>query len=125
MVSDYIKIRRKEVRKRFLKSSVIGFGFLSGIWAGLGFDPGTIVWGWLHGILITADPMHAVWISYSFVFLPTILTAIAILLIYRRAGILGFIATLFAYVAGLLLDARTIPLLIAALIIGFFAAGKR
>ncbi len=111
-------------KKAFLKEAIIGFGFLSGLWVKLGFDPGTFVRNLLEEILLRADPAHEKIIVLAFTYIPLLITIFAVLLIYRRAGWFGFIATGLAYLAGLVLSIYSIPLLIGALIIGFFAARR-
>lgn len=111
-------------RTLFLKEAVIGFGFLSGIWTHLGFDPETFVREILESLLVNADPGHAVWIKLLFRYVPLALTLLALILIYRRAGFWGYVATGIAYLAGLWFTLLSIPLLLVALLIGYFAARK-
>jgi hypothetical protein len=79
---------------------------------------------WLEAFLLTIDPAHSAWISLAFLYGPTLLLLIAIVLIYRRAGLLGFVAVGLAYVAGLLLNTMSIPLMLLALVIGWFSARR-
>lgn len=111
-------------KKLFLKEAVVGFGFLSGVWAHLGFDPGTFVQEILEKILVIADPTHAPLISLVFRYAPLVLTVVAVILIYRRAGWWGYVATGLAYVAGLWFTLLSIPLLLAAIAIGYLAARR-
>lgn len=124
MRTDY----HRAARRRFLKSSVIGFGFLSGLWAGLGVDPESIVAAWLQTILLSVAPMHEQWITLAFLYGPTILTVLSIVLVYRRAGLLGFVAVALAYAAGFFLAFLNIIagllLLALAFIIGWLAARR-
>lgn len=111
-------------KRQFLKSFVIGFGFLSGLWVHIGIDPRSVVAQWLQQLLLTIDPAHSTWFALVFLYGPTVLTFLAIILIYRRAGILGFIAVALAYTAGILLNLTSIPLLLLAVVIGWFAARR-
>jgi hypothetical protein len=124
LLSDY----RREHRKRFLKSSVIGFGFLSGLWAGLGVDPGSFVAQWLQTILLAVAPAYGSPITIAFLYGPTLLTVLAVFLAYRRAGFLGFVAVALAYAAGFLLAVlhltAAVILLLLAIMIGWFAARR-
>jgi len=120
MRSDY----HRSARRRFLKTSVIGFGFLSGLWAGFGIDPESIVASWLQNILLSAAPHYELWITLAFLYGPALLTLIGLVLIYQRAGFLGFVAVALAYAAGFLFSLTSIPLMLLALLIGWIAARR-
>jgi hypothetical protein len=75
-------------------------------------------------LLVIADPQHATIISGIFFAFPTLLTCLAIFFAYRRGGWLGLIAVGLAYIAGLWLDARSVVLLMIALLLGFLAARR-
>jgi hypothetical protein len=119
-ISDYNRAHRRQ----FLKSSVIGFGFLSGLWVHIGIDPSSVVAQWLQQTLLTLDPAHAPWIAIAFLYGPTLLTFLSIILVYRRAGFLGFIAVVLAYAAGFLLAVESLILIALAILIGWFAARR-
>ncbi len=111
-------------RRAFLKSSVVGFGFLSGLWVHLGFDPQTFVFELLQKILLKFEPQYADTIKAVFLALPIIITCTAVLLAFRRGGWFGLAAVSLAFLAGLWLDGRSIPLILLAIVIGFFSAKK-
>lgn len=111
-------------RKRFLKTSVIGFGFLSGLWVHIGVDPSSVVAQWLERFLLTVSLENAPWITLVFLYGPTLLTIFSLFFVYRHGGVLGFIAVALAYTAGLLLSMISISLFFLALIIGWFAARR-
>jgi hypothetical protein len=118
--SDY----QREHKRKFLKSSVIGFGFLSGLWAHFGFDPSSFVASWLEVFLLSLNTVYEQWILLTFLYAPALLTFFAIVLVYRRGGMFGFVAVAFAYAAGLLFSLLSIPLMILAIVIGWFAARR-
>jgi hypothetical protein len=111
-------------KHEFLKSTIISFGFLSGVWIRLGFDPQSFVFSLLQEIIVKADPDHVQAITTIFFALPIILTCIGVLTAYKRAGWWGLLATGLAFTAGLLLNKTSIGLLAAAIIIGFLAARR-
>ena len=116
--------QRRTMKGRFLKNAVIGFCFLSGLWVHLGFDPGNMVSNFLQSLLLRFDPQHEVIIKLIFFLSPAIITFLTMLFIYRKAGLWGLIAVGLAFLAGTWLDLRSIPLIVVALIIGFFAARR-
>jgi hypothetical protein len=115
---------RTSHKRQFLKSTIIGFGFLSGLWLHLGFDPGTFVYNFLQKLLIAAEPQYTQTIKVVFLTLPIILTCIGWLGAYRRAGLWGVFAVLLALGAGMLFNPISILLLGGAIVIGFFAAKR-
>lgn len=108
---------KSAARRRFIRSAVLSAGFLSGLWAHLGFNPGNIVQDLLEAILVSADPAHVAIITFLFVVIPIAITIIGVLAIYRKAGLWGFAATGLAYLAGLWLDVWSVFLLVVAVII--------
>jgi ABC-type sulfate transport system permease component len=119
-----MKKPRFQHKHEFLKSTIISFGFLSGVWIHLGFDPQSFVFSLLQDILLKVEPEYVQAITIVFFALPIILTCIGVLTAYRRAGWWGLLATALAFYAGIILNVSSIGLLAAALIIGFFAARR-
>ena len=110
----------------FIRQSVIGFGFLSGIFTAIGIDPEEAVIALAGSTITSLYPSKE--IGYLFVILPTILLLISIFTAYRFGGITGLVSVVVAYFAGLL--AFTTPfsaviLLIAAIVLGYLATNRR
>jgi hypothetical protein len=120
--SEMVKLRN--TKKLFLKETVIGFGFLSGLWMHLGFDPSTFVAVYLQKLLIAVEPQYENIIKIVFLYGPIVLTLFSVFMAYRRAGYFGLLAVLLAFLAGLWLNLLSIPLLAGAVLIGFFAARR-
>ena len=120
LYSDYHRAHKR----KFLKSSVIGFGFLSGLWVHIGINPGSIVAQWLEQILLTVSPENVTWITLAFLYGPTLLTLLSLFIVYHHAGFFGFIAVALAYAAGITLSLMSIPLLLLAIVIGWLAARR-
>jgi len=105
---------------------VIGFGFLSGIWTAIGIDPEEVILtllGTVTGSLVS-DPT----IRQIFIILPTIILLVSVYSAYKKGKIPGLIAVVVAYLAGLsiLVSLQTTAiLLLAAVVIGFFATRGR
>ena len=116
--------RKHGRRTAFLKQAVIGFGFLSGLWVHLGFDPGTFVYALLQKLLVLSDPIHQKWITLGFLILPVALTLSSVYGAYKRAGVWGLIAVGLAFLAGFFLSVASIALLLAAIVIGYFSARR-
>jgi hypothetical protein len=121
MFTDFMRAHRSQARRRFIRSAVLGLGFLSGLWTRLGFDPSTWVRERLEVILLGAHTGQEPLIKLAFYYGPILLTAITMLLVYRRAGLWGFVAVGLAYVAGLWLNVTSIFLLGFALLIALLS----
>lgn len=110
----------------FIRQSVIGFGFLSGIFTAIGIDPEETIIG-LAGSTITSfypDPQ----LSYLFVLLPTILLIISIITAYRFGGVIGLASVVVAYFAGLAVfttPGTAAILLVVAVVLGYLATNRR
>lgn len=116
--------KETSARKKFIRSTVIGFGFLTGFWIHLGFDPQSFVFAVLQKLLIAVQPQYTHFITFVFFALPTFLTASTLLFAYWKTGKLGLFAVALAFAAGVLLNWSSIPLLFGAIILGFFAARR-
>jgi hypothetical protein len=112
--------------KNYIWQSVIGLGFLSGLWTSIGVDPEQVIIGALSKAFdeIYPDPS----IRYLFILLPTILLLISIYGAYSKGKVLGLISVIVAYCAGLLVLSSTVPallLLLGAVVIGWLATNRR
>jgi hypothetical protein len=108
--------------KLFIWESVIGLGFLSGIWTAAGINPQTIILGLVEKSTETVYPDPV--ISTLILVLPTIILIISIITAYRRGKIPGLFSVIIAYVSGLLVLSSTWPailLLCCAIGIGILA----
>lgn len=116
----------KKKTRNYLWQSVIGLGFLSGVWTAIGIDPEEVL---LNAIGTTVEmvwPNEMVWTL--FVLLPTLLLLISVYGAYRKGRILGLAAVIVAYLAGLsiLVSAGTaIVLLLAAIVLGILATNRK
>ena len=112
--------------KVFLWESVIGLGFLSGVWTAIGISPQSLIIGLIGQSASSVYPDPAV--KVLFIVLPTILLIISIISAYRRGKIPGLFSVILAYFSGLLLITATvfaILLLLCAVAIGILATRKR
>ncbi len=106
--------------QNLVKSLVVSFGFLNGIWLAVGINPQDELIHFLQPILSGIHP----WIMTLFIILPGLLmigTVITILKIYRRGGIAGAAAVMMAFIAGAVILQNyivSIGLMLMALIIG-------
>ena len=110
----------------YLWQYVIGLGFLSGIWTAIGINPGAVILNVLGQVTeaIWPDPL----VQRLFLVIPVILLIISIVQAYRKGGILGLVAVIVAYVAGLSILVNlwtTILLLAAAIVTGYLATNRR
>jgi hypothetical protein len=112
--------------RNYIWQFVIGFGFLSGIWTALGIDPEEVILNALGNVTgaIYTDPT----LRQLFIIIPTILLLFSIYSAYKKGRILGLVAVIIAYLAGLsiLVSVRTtIALLLVAVVIGYLATTRR
>lgn len=123
-MNDYHRDMRSRARKRFIRSAILGVGFLSGLWAHFGLDPQTWVATKLESLLLSVGSAQEIAIKLVFLYGPIIFSLITMLLIYRRAGLWGFVATGLAYLAGLWLNALSPVLLGLALLIAIVSVRR-
>ena len=114
--------RRRQ--QAFLKESVVLFGFLNGLFLAIGVNPGRTI---LAVVAEMADSLTGGngAVRLVLTLLPLVLLVVALYLIHKRAGWLGFVAVGVAFLAGLWLLAEPVTgvvLLAAALGLGWFAA---
>lgn len=110
--------------KLFLRESVIFFGFLNGLFLGLGVNPGATIFAVLGNILDSLTGGNGA-VRLALTLAPLALVALALYLIHKRAGLLGFVAVGIAFLSGLWLRPEPITgalLLVAALAVGYVAA---
>lgn len=106
--------------RNLVKSLVVGFGFLNGLWLAIGIDPQDELIHFLQPILSNLHPL----LKALFIILPGLFmigTIITIFTIYKRGGIIGSLAVLIAFIAGALILHNyiiSIGLLLMALMIG-------
>ncbi len=106
--------------RNLVKSLVVGFGFLNGLWLAIGIDPQDELIHFLQPILSNLHPF----LKALFIILPGLLmigTIITIFSIYKRGGIIGSLAVLIAFIAGAVILQNyiiSIGLLLMALVIG-------
>jgi len=112
--------------KKYVWQSVIGLGFLSGLWTAIGIDPEQIVIGALSSLADSLYPSPGM--RYLFFLLPTILLIISIYGAYSKGKVLGLLSVIVAYCAGLLVLSSTVPallLLLCAIVAGWLATHRR
>ena len=112
--------------RTYIWQSVIGFGFLSGLWTAIGIDPEAVILTLIGSTVnaISPDPD----VRYLFIILPTILLIISIWQAWKRGRVPGLVAVIIAYVAGLsiLVSWMTaLVLFLAAILIGWLATNRR
>jgi len=109
----------------FIRESVIGLGFLSGLWTAIGINPQTIL---LTLAERTADEvLHDPSVRFFFVILPTVLLLFSVITAYKRGRVTGLVSVLLAYAAGLVvLESWYFSgiLLIIGIILGLLATSK-
>ena len=110
----------------FIRQSVIGLGFLSGIFTAIGIDPQEVL------IRIAGEAAGSVWpdplLRAFFLILPAVLLILSVLTAYRKGRMLGLISVMVAYFAGisLFVSVPTALLLLAgAAVLGFVATDRR
>lgn len=110
--------------KRFVKQFVLGFGFLSGIWVKIGFDPEDFILNYAHKALDFVFPGNI--LSPWFWIVPVLLLAVSIYGSYVNGKVLGILAVFIAFMAGLSFpEMYFFVLLILAVIVGFIASRKK
>jgi len=112
--------------RAYIWQSVIGFGFLSGLWTAIGIDPEQVILN-LIGTTVTnlyPDPV----VRYLFIILPTLLLLVSVWQAWKKGRVPGLIAVIIAYVAGLSILVSwttSLVLLAAAVVIGWLATNRR
>lgn len=112
--------------RTYIWQFTIGLGFLSGLWTAIGIDPEEVILNILGTVTgeIYPDPN----LRQLFILLPLLLLAIPVLGAYKKGKVLGLASVLIAYVAGLSILVAlwtSLVLLLAAIITGYLATGRR
>jgi hypothetical protein len=109
----------------FIRESVIGLGFLTGLWTTIGISPQTVLLALAER---SADlVLHDPYVRFFFVVLPTVLLVLAVITAYKRGRVIGLISVILAYAGGLIvLESLYLSgiFLASAIILGFFATSK-
>ncbi len=112
--------------RTYLWQFVIGLGFLSGIWTAIGLDPEEVIISAAGTAVTAAYPDDT--LRTLFLLLPTLLLLVSVYGAYRKGKVMGLIAVLIAYVAGLSILVSlttTLVLLLIAVLFGFLATRPR
>ena len=110
-----------------LRELIIGFGFLNGVWLAIGINPQNFIIDFLKTSLENIHPI----LKIIFIILPiliTIGTVLTIIKVYSKGGMLGAIAVLVAFAAGLLIiknTASSIIILLVAMLLGLITFRKK
>jgi hypothetical protein len=109
----------------FIWESVIGLGFLSGIWTAIGISPQSVLLGLVEKSTesLYLDPS----IRFALLILPTLLLVISIITAYRRGKITGLFSVVLAYIGGLSIltsPPSALLLLGCAIFIGILAMNR-
>jgi hypothetical protein len=109
----------------FIRESVIGLGFLSGVWTAIGINPQTILLALVEN---SADAvLHDPFIRFFFLVLPTILLLLSLVTAYKRGRVVGLVSVFFAYAGGLVvLESLYLSgiLMVIAIVLGLFATSR-
>lgn len=110
----------------FIRQFVIGLGFLSGVFTAIGIDPQDEI------INALGSSVHAVYpdprVGFLLILLPTALLLFSVIAAYLRGGVMGLVAVLVAYFAGVSVLASVLlalALLLAAAALGYLATDRR
>jgi hypothetical protein len=112
--------------RKYIWQFTIGLGFLSGLWTAIGIDPGEVILNLLGTVTgeIYPDPT----LRLLFILLPVILLLVSVWGAYKKGRVLGLASVLIAYVAGLSVLVAlwtSLVLLLAAIVTGYLATGRR
>ncbi len=110
----------------FIRQSVIGLGFLSGLFLAIGADPQDEI------IRVIGSSVHTVYpdpqVSYLFYILPAVLLLVSVTAAYLKGGVLGLFSVFIAYFSGLSVLV-SLPLALAlvaiAVLFGYLATSRR
>jgi hypothetical protein len=112
--------------RTYIWQFVIGLGFLSGVWTAIGIDPEAVIINALGTAIGTVYPDATV--RSLFILLPTCLFLLSVWGAYRKGRLVGIVAVIIAYVAGLTILVSTMSalvLLLAAIGIGWLGTNRR
>lgn len=111
---------------RFFWQSVIGLGFLSGLWTAVGIDPEDILISALGTVITSVIPDPTV--RALFLILPVILLIVSIIGAYRTGKVPGLISVIMAYIAGLVILSSAVTglaVLGAAVVLAYYSTRYR
>ena len=111
------------IMNRFTRVYIIGVGFLSGLFIGIGVNPEAEIIKAFLEIIEAYSPGLAILLKVILILLGLYGTIQSWKSAYKRRGLLGIIAVALAFLGGLLLGlniATGIWLLIVAILIGIF-----
>jgi hypothetical protein len=112
--------------RTYIWQFTIGLGFLSGLWTAIGIDPEEVVLNLLG--TVTGEVFPDPTVRQLFIILPTILLFLSVFGAYKKGKVLGLASVLIAYVAGLSVLVAlwtSVLLLVAAMVTGYLATGRR
>lgn len=112
--------------RTYIWQFTIGLGFLSGLWTAIGIDPGEAVLNLLG--MVTGEVFPDPTLRQLFIILPTLLLLVSVFEAYKKGKVMGLASVLIAYVAGLSVLVAlwtSLLLLIAAMVTGYLATGRR
>jgi hypothetical protein len=116
-------MRKKSVL--FIRESVIGLGFLSGLWTAIGISPQTFLLALAERSV--DEVLHDPSVRFFFVVLPIVLLLLCVITAYKRGRVIGLVSVVIAYAGGLVvLESWYLSciLLVFAIILGLFATSK-
>jgi len=112
--------------RTYIWQFTIGLGFLSGLWTAIGIDPQEVILNILGTVTGEMFPDPA--LRQLFILLPLILLALSVQGAYKKGKVLGLASVLIAYLAGLSILVAlwtSLVLLLAAIVTGYLATGRR
>ena len=112
--------------RTYIWQFTIGLGFLSGLWTAIGIDPGEVVLNLLGTVTCEVFPDPT--LRQLFIILPPLLLLVSVFEAYKKGKAPGLASVLIAYVAGLSILVAlwtSVLLLIAAIVTGYLATGRR
>lgn len=107
----------------FLKEFVVLFGFLNGVWAAVGVNPGATLLETLENFVVALIGASGP-LLFAFALLPAVLMIVTLYLILRKGGWLGLVAVLVAFFGGIQVVSNpqaAFVLLLVALGLGYLA----
>lgn len=107
----------------FLKEFVVLVGFLNGVWAAVGVNPGETLLETLEGFLVALVGASGA-LAFVFAFLPAVLLVGTLYFILRKGGWLGLVAVVVAFLGGMQVVSNpqaSLLLLAVALGLGYVA----
>jgi hypothetical protein len=112
--------------RTYIWQFTIGLGFLSGIWTAVVIDPEEVILNLIGSVTgeIYTDPR----LRQLFIILPAILLLFSVWGAYKKGRVLGLVSVLIAYMAGLSILVAlwsSLVLLLAAIVTGYLATGRR